>query len=122
LDIRNSGIDEEGWFSFSFQRSYWTFWSRFHGCVNKNETELTNPEDYEFYAIEINMRVCGTTHPMLTLKLLTEEIYREETGDFISKNEKKYYFATDNVCDLKFIGILPQELMKKLKQDYCGIL
>jgi hypothetical protein len=38
----------------------------------KTKQNSINPEDYEFYAIEINLRVCGTTHPMLTLKLLTE--------------------------------------------------
>jgi hypothetical protein len=40
LNLLNLKKKQEGWFSFSFQRSYWTFWSRFHGCVNKNETEL----------------------------------------------------------------------------------
>eukprot|EP01080_Neovahlkampfia_damariscottae_P000458 gene458-6869_t len=71
-----------------------------------------NPENYDFYAIEINLRACGTTHPMMSLKLLSDGEYSDQTGEYISKKSQKYYFATDNVFDTRFIGNEPKDLIK----------
>lgn len=37
---------------------------------------------YELYALEINLRQGGTTHPIMTLRLLTGGVYEAETGRF----------------------------------------
>ena len=39
---------------------------------------------WEPYAVEINLRNGGTTHPVLTLQALTDGEYQEETGLFLS--------------------------------------
>ncbi len=53
-------------------------------------------EAWKVYCLEINLRHGGTTHPYMTMKLLTEGQYDEETGNFVSKGKCKYYVASGN--------------------------
>lgn len=65
------------------------------------------------YAIEINLRKGGTTHPFLMLQFLTDGKYIAETGEYITAaGYKRYYFASDNVCSDKYIGLTPEDLMQ----------
>jgi hypothetical protein len=65
------------------------------------------------YAIEINLRKGGTTHPFLTLDFLVNGTYDPETGGYISKTgEKKYYISSDNVQSADYKGILPDDLFE----------
>ncbi len=49
------------------------------------------------YAIEINLRKGGTTHPFLTLQFLTDGVYDPEMGVFHTPSgQDKYFVATDN--------------------------
>src|SRR5262245_39062704 len=51
---------------------------------------------WEPYAIEINLRKGGTTHPFLTLQFLTDGTYDPETGIFIAPNgQQKFFVASD---------------------------
>ncbi|WP_017295793.1 peptide ligase PGM1-related protein [Geminocystis herdmanii] len=64
------------------------------------------------YAIEINLRKGGTTHPFMTLKFLTNGNYNCEDGLFYSPEEKiKYYIASDNLQKPQYHGLLPYDLM-----------
>lgn len=68
--------------------------------------------EWDIQAIEINLRKGGTTHPFMTLKLLTNGNYDLETGLFLSQHGiPKYYIATDNLQDSKYCGLLPNDLM-----------
>lgn len=50
------------------------------------------------YAIEINLRKGGTTHPFLTLQFLTDGTYDPETGRFTTPGgTAKYFVASDHV-------------------------
>ena len=50
------------------------------------------------YAIEVNLRKGGTTHPFLTLQYLTDGIYDPDTGEFTTESgERRYYVASDHV-------------------------
>ncbi len=54
--------------------------------------------DWQPYAIEINLRKGGTTHPFLTLQFLTDGVYDTEKGTFISPSGlQKYLVASDHV-------------------------
>jgi hypothetical protein len=65
------------------------------------------------YAIEINLRKGGTTHPFLTLDFLVNGQYDPETGEYTSKNgAKKYYVSSDNVQNEDYKGILPDDLFE----------
>ena len=67
---------------------------------------------WDLEAIEINLRKGGTTHPFMTLKLLTNGRYDLSTGMFYSQQGRpKYYIATDNLQKDRYRGLLPNDLM-----------
>ncbi|MEB3829659.1 peptide ligase PGM1-related protein [Phormidium sp. CCY1219] len=68
--------------------------------------------EWEVFAIEINLRKGGTTHPFMGLKLLTKGRYDRATGLFYSQHGRaKFYRATDNLKKNRYIGLLPNDLM-----------
>jgi hypothetical protein len=67
------------------------------------------------YAVEINLRQGGTTHPFNTLKFLTDGDYDEETGEFrTAQGQSRCYFATDALKSDAYKGILPFDLLDAL--------
>ncbi len=53
---------------------------------------------WKSYAIELNLRKGGTTHPFLTLQFLTDGIYDAKAGVFrTAQGEEKYFLASDHV-------------------------
>jgi len=67
---------------------------------------------YDRYAIEINLRRGGTTHPFAMMKFLIEGDYNQQEGIFVSsKGQEKYYYATDNLLDPKYVGMGPEDLI-----------
>lgn len=67
---------------------------------------------WEVMAIEINLRKGGTTHPFMTLKLLTNGSYNPQDGLFYGQQgSAKYYVATDNLQKEQYRGLLPTDLM-----------
>ena len=61
-------------------------------------TVLNDKDEWEVYAIEINLRKGGTTHPFLTLQFLTDGAYDPESGLFrTSRGEAKAFVASDHV-------------------------
>jgi hypothetical protein len=64
------------------------------------------------FAIEINLRMGGTTHPYLALQFLTGGQLDPKTGLFLSpRGRPKYYHATDNLRSESYRGLLPEDLM-----------
>lgn len=69
-------------------------------------------EMWELQAIEINLRKGGTTHPFMTLKLLTNGDYDYTTGLFAGQQgQQKYYIASDNLQKPQYKGLLPNDFM-----------
>lgn len=69
--------------------------------------------NWDLQAIEINLRKGGTTHPFMTLKLLTNGKYDLNSGLFYSAEaQEKYYIATDNLQKPQYRGLLPYDLME----------
>ncbi len=67
---------------------------------------------WKHYAIEINLRKGGTTHPFLMLQFLTNGTYDEATGVFETPNKQQlYYFASDNVQSNAYKGLAPNDLI-----------
>lgn len=67
---------------------------------------------WKHYAIEINLRKGGTTHPFLMLQFLTNGSYDEATGIFKTANgQQLYYYASDNVQKNSYKGLTPQDLI-----------
>ena len=67
--------------------------------------------NWEPYAIEINLRKGGTTHPFLTLQFLTDGTYNPETGIFTAPNgEQKFFVASDHVESPRYRTLTPDDL------------
>lgn len=72
---------------------------------------------WDLQAIEINLRKGGTTHPFMTLKLLTYGHYDLGTGLFYNQQGcPKYYMATDNLHKPAYTGLIPSDLMDIIAQ------
>lgn len=73
--------------------------------VKENET-------WKHYAIEINLRKGGTTHPFLMLEFLTNGHYDEANALFVTPNKQnRFYFASDNLQNDVYKGLSPQDLI-----------
>jgi hypothetical protein len=63
------------------------------------------------YAIEINLRKGGTTHPFLTLQFLTDGTYDPETAIFTAPNgRQKFFVASDHVESPQYRTLTPDDL------------
>jgi hypothetical protein len=69
-------------------------------------------EELKLVALEINLRMGGTTHPYLALQFLTGGSLDPQTGLFLSTTgHAKYYKATDNLHSEQYRGLLPDDLV-----------
>src|SRR5262249_53922094 len=60
------------------------------------------------YAIEINLRKGGTTHPFLTLQFLSDGTYDPETAIFTAPNgRQKFFDASDHVESPRYRTLTP---------------
>ena len=67
--------------------------------------------EWEPYAIEINLRKGGTTHPFLTLQFLTDGAYDSEMGIFTAPNgQQKFFVASDHVESPSYRTLTPDDL------------
>jgi PGM1 C-terminal domain/Pre ATP-grasp domain len=67
---------------------------------------------WRHYAIEINLRKGGTTHPFLMLQFLTDGHYMPETGEFLTPaGQPRCYFASDNLESPRYRGLTPYDLV-----------
>ncbi|OGF57620.1 MAG: hypothetical protein A2Z21_10820 [Candidatus Fraserbacteria bacterium RBG_16_55_9] len=67
--------------------------------------------EWQPYAIEINLRKGGTTHPFLTLQFLTEGTYDSETGVFTTpRGQRKYFVASDHQDSPLYRTFTPEDL------------
>jgi hypothetical protein len=69
-------------------------------------------EEWEHYAIEINLRKGGTTHPYMMLQFLTDGSYDPEAGTYCTPTGQPcYYFASDNLQSPAYKGLTPDDLI-----------
>jgi hypothetical protein len=74
-------------------------------------TRAQDSTSWQTYAIEINLRKGGTTHPFLTLQFLTGGRYDPETATFIAPNgHKKFLVASDHLESPRYRGYTPDDL------------
>ncbi|HEX4826329.1 MAG TPA: peptide ligase PGM1-related protein [Candidatus Polarisedimenticolaceae bacterium] len=67
--------------------------------------------DWKVYAIEINLRKGGTTHPYLTLQFLTDGVYDPEAGRFLAPSgREKFFVASDDVESPAYRRLTPDDL------------
>ena len=68
--------------------------------------------EWRAFAIEINLRKGGTTHPFLTLQFLTDGSYDAETGEFRAPSGRaKHFVASDHVESPLYRAFTPDSLI-----------
>ncbi|MBX3126156.1 MAG: hypothetical protein KF718_05545 [Polyangiaceae bacterium] len=86
------------------------------GCVGRIAVDFVtvqNPDgSWSRFAIEINLRMTGTTHPIMTLKLLNDGDYDAKLGLYVTRRgEPRYYVSTDNLIKPHYQGLLPDDVL-----------
>ncbi len=67
---------------------------------------------WRHYAIEINLRKGGTTHPFIMLQFLTDGDYDPHTGIFTTPDgRERFYYASDNLESGSYRGLTPVDLI-----------
>ena len=75
-------------------------------CVQANDGS------WERYAIETNLRLGGTTHPMMLLRMMTDGRYDPDTGLYLTpRSEPQFYIATDTMRSDSYRGLLVEDLL-----------
>ncbi|HNP64735.1 MAG TPA: peptide ligase PGM1-related protein [Woeseiaceae bacterium] len=70
-------------------------------------------QGWKAHAIEINLRMGGTTPPFHALEFLTGGELDAQTGHFVAPNgQTKFYSATDNLKSPAYRGLLPEDLFE----------
>ncbi|MDH5493698.1 MAG: peptide ligase PGM1-related protein, partial [Myxococcales bacterium] len=69
------------------------------------------PGRWDHYAIEINLRMSGTTHPLMMLRMLNDGAYDPATGLYRTRRgEALSYVATDTMRAESYRGLLVEDL------------
>jgi len=93
-----------------------------HGVVSRFGVDFLAWRDdpalgFNLAALEINLRMGGTTHPYLALQFLTGGALDGATGLFRSPTgHSKCYVATDNLRSEAYRGLLPEDLIEILTE------
>jgi hypothetical protein len=67
---------------------------------------------WDHYAIEINLRKGGTTHPFLMLQFLIDGTYDPASGCYHTPaGQSRYYYASDNLQHDAYKGLTPEDLI-----------
>jgi len=67
--------------------------------------------DWSAYAIELNLRRGGTTHPFLTLQFLTDGAYDGASGRFLlPSGEQRHLVATDHLESSELCALAVEDL------------
>lgn len=70
-------------------------------------------DTWKHYALEINLRKGGTTHPFLMLQFLTNGHYDANKGIYETPNQQqRFYFASDNLQKDTYKGLTPHDLIE----------
>ncbi len=70
-------------------------------------------DTWRHYAIEINLRKGGTTHPFMMLEFLTDGSYDLDTGLYrTAAGQPRYYHASDNLRSPRYVGLTPNDLIE----------
>ncbi len=77
--------------------------------------------DWELYAIEINLRCGGTTHPFMAISTLTDGIYDPLAGEFRTRlGDLKHYVATDHLDAPAYQALTPDDLLDVVAERSLG--
>jgi PGM1 C-terminal domain len=68
---------------------------------------------WRVFALEVNLRKGGTTHPYTVLRNLVPGRYDTETGQWVAADgSARWYWSTDNLVDPAWLGLPPATVVK----------
>ncbi len=77
--------------------------------------------DWQSYALEINLRCGGTTHPLFALTSLTDGVYDPLAGEWRTRlGDIKHYAATDHLDSPAYQSLTPDDLLDVVAQKGLG--
>ncbi len=76
---------------------------------------------WEPYALEINLRCGGTTHPLFALTSLTDGVYDPLAGEWRTRyGDVKHYAATDHLDSPAYRSLTPDDLLDVVAERGLG--
>jgi hypothetical protein len=73
------------------------------------------------YALEINLRCGGTTHPFMAISTLTDGVYDPLAGEFRTRlGDLKHYVATDHLDAPSYQALTPDDLLDVVAERSLG--
>src|SRR6266545_89923 len=73
------------------------------------------------YALEINLRCGGTTHPLFALTTLTDGAYEPLSGEYRTRlGDLKHYAATDHLDSPTYQSLTPDDLFDVVAEQAVG--
>ena len=73
------------------------------------------------YALEINLRSGGTTHPFFALSTLTDGLYDPLAGEYRTRlGDIKHYAATDHLDNPAYASLTPDDLLDLVSERGLG--
>jgi hypothetical protein len=77
---------------------------------------VRGPGGWTSYALEINLRKGGTTHPFGLVRCLLGGSYDAETGAYVDgRGQRQYYVSTDNQVDPRWRTVSPQDVIERVR-------
>jgi hypothetical protein len=92
------------------------------GVVGRASIDFAAAQDasgeWDVFALEINLRKGGTTHPYATLRNLVPGRYDEEAGRWIATDgTDRSYWSTDNLLDPSWQGMRPAAVIQEVASE-----
>jgi hypothetical protein len=92
------------------------------GAVGRFSADFAAVRDergrWSLFALEVNLRKGGTTHPYAVLRHLVPGRYDAATGEWLlSDGVSRSYCATDNVVDENWVGLPPSAVIQAVESN-----
>jgi pheganomycin biosynthesis PGM1-like protein len=91
------------------------------GRASVDFAAVKDDEDWRTFALEINIRCGGTTHPLFALTSLTDGAYEPLAGEYRTRRgDLKHYAATDHLDSPAYQSLTPDDLLDVVAQRKLG--
>ncbi len=93
------------------------------GVIGRAAVDFAGVNDggWRFYALEINLRCGGTTHPLFALTALTDGSYDPLAGEYRTRiGDLKHYAATDHLDSPAYQALTPDDLLDVVAERGLG--
>jgi hypothetical protein len=94
------------------------------GAIGRASVDFVAVKDgglWRVYAVEINLRCGGTTHPFFALQALTDGVYDPLAGEYRTRlGDVKHYAATDHLDSPAYRSLTPDDLLDVVAERSLG--